>query len=192
MKSYAYECAECGAEATLDDEGAISRTCTHSGSVFANMEATVTLATAGQQLIATKMFEQGVAFIEAYALLAKDPRGEPREYVALHLLCQGTELVLKALLLFADYDKYKPTLKNLRHYLRKALASVKQCYPLDEWDVVAVAEFDALSELYEKHWLRYANEYQVFIPPSAIVVENFVRELAKLMELGFKRKSDEQ
>jgi len=28
------------------------------------------------------------------------------------------------------------------------------------------------------------DEYQVFIAPSAIAVENFVRELAKLVELG--------
>jgi hypothetical protein len=59
-----------------------------------------------------KHYQKGRYFIGA-ALLLRKHGGD--EYVVLHLLCQGVEIVLKALLLLHDFDKYRTLLKGYGH-----------------------------------------------------------------------------
>ena len=75
-------------------------------------------------LVCRSMYAKGVGFLGAAVLLQ---RQGGCQWVVLHLLCQGTELVLKSFLLFADFDKYKVRLKkhfghDLEKLARRALA----------------------------------------------------------------------
>lgn len=62
----------------------------------------------GKRLIALSMCEKGKSFIGAALLLRK--RGG-YEYVFLHLLCQGIEVLGKGYLLLENHDQYKPQLR---------------------------------------------------------------------------------
>ena len=65
--------------------------------------ATLKLAPHGKRLVAQSMYSKGGAFIGA-ALLVRREAGY--EFVVLHLLCQGVEIIFKSLLLMLDYDKF--------------------------------------------------------------------------------------
>lgn len=177
-------CSECEAPATIQN-GTLTRTCTHSAPVRGHLTAPLQIP-GGKRLIAESMFHEGRAFLRGWHYLAKDPLGgEPSQYVALHLLGQGTELVLKGLLLLADYDKYKPKLRQLGHDLPASLASVRLEYPaLDKWDPVATEQFEELSELYKAQTLRYADLSHLFHAPSLILVDEFLKGLASVLAFG--------
>jgi hypothetical protein len=73
--------------------------------------ALLSLAPYAKLVDADSMYLKGKAFIGAAVLLQRHQRelqasSDDTEYVFLHLLCQGIELVLKGLLLRKDYDKY--------------------------------------------------------------------------------------
>ena len=55
-----------------------------------------------KRLMADGHYRRGQHFIAA-AILLRQHGGH--EYVVLHLLCQGVEIVLKAILLLRDFDK---------------------------------------------------------------------------------------
>jgi hypothetical protein len=68
--------------------------------------------------IALAMYGKGKSFIKAGVLLdQRDGEG----YVVLYLLCQGIEIVLKAILLMKDYDTHYPkmTRRGYGHNLEK-------------------------------------------------------------------------
>ena len=60
----------------------------------------IQLAPFGKRMIAHLWLEKGMSFVEG-ALLLKNHGGD--HFVALHLFCQGTEIILKACLLMFDY-----------------------------------------------------------------------------------------
>jgi len=62
------------------------------------------LTPAGKRHIANSMYMKAGAFLQAATLVRSKDGSEHTDWVALHLLCQGIELFLKALLLFGDYD----------------------------------------------------------------------------------------
>ena len=62
-----------------------------------------------KQWVAASMYSKGKNFLGA-ALLRRQNAGY--EYVVLHLICQGAEITLKGLLLFKDFEKYKPKLRK--------------------------------------------------------------------------------
>jgi hypothetical protein len=72
----------------------------------------------GRRLIAASMYQKGKHFVLA-ALLLRQKGGY--EYVVLHLLCQGIEITLKALLLSADYDTHRPKLRSYGHDLLRLI-----------------------------------------------------------------------
>ena len=71
---------------------------------------TATLTVHGKRMVAESMYVKGKVFLGA-AVLLRQKGGY--EFVVLHLLCQGIEVVLKGLLLAIDYDKFNPSSRRL-------------------------------------------------------------------------------
>jgi len=67
------------------------------------------------------MYVKGKNFLGA-AILLRQKGGY--EYVVLHLMCQGVEVTLKALLLLKNYKRYEPKLKKYGHRLMPLVADV--------------------------------------------------------------------
>lgn len=75
----------------------------------------------------------------------------------MHLFCQGTEITLKALLLFADFHKYKPRLQNeYGHKLEKLATEVSEVFCLHQLRPKLREELRSLGFYFAKHLLRYA------------------------------------
>jgi hypothetical protein len=82
----------------------------------------MTLTNYGKLCIACTEFEKGVAFVAAAYLLDREAKSEPQEYVALHLLAQGIELLAKGALYGLSYDRYKKVGRKLGHRLEVCYA----------------------------------------------------------------------
>jgi len=101
---------------------------------------------------ALSMYSKGKSFLGA-AILVRQAGGY--EYVVLHLLCQGIEIVLKAILLIRNFDRYSGKLKRYGHDLGKLSAAV-----ITEFDRLKpigpalATELAALNSLYSTHRLR--------------------------------------
>jgi len=81
----------------------------------------------GKRMVAHAMYSKGTSFLGAAALLH---RQGSYESVVLHLMCQGIEIILKALLLVSNHDKYAPQLTALGHNLEKlAWISTEESFP---------------------------------------------------------------
>jgi hypothetical protein len=90
------------------------------------------LADGGNRRVSVSMYLKGRAFVGAAILLNPHAESDDMEYVVLHLLCQGIEVVLKGPLLFKDYDNYTGRLKNsLGHNLCKIAAEASLAYGLN-------------------------------------------------------------
>ena len=113
-----------------------------------------TFTTYAKNLAAKKTFYDGKAFIEA-ALLLEQKRGA--SYVSLHLICQGTELILKSFLYHKDYDRFINELKKtpINHSLTELTNAVIEEYSAKSLDAQILEQVKALDEKYSKHKLRY-------------------------------------
>lgn len=137
----------------------------------------------GKQVIAISMYRKGEAFVGASILLRKTSNTEQVTYVALHLFCQGVELILKGLLLCKDYDKYKPWLRRLGHNLFKTADETITTYQLNSTRSALSGELKTLSGLYSKHLLRYGTAYDLLVAPSSIPHERLLRRVEAIMRL---------
>ncbi|PIT03047.1 hypothetical protein TSA1_21530 [Bradyrhizobium nitroreducens] len=135
----------------------------------------------GRKLIASALYSKGRSFVGASILLRKNGGDE---YVVLHLLCQGLEIILKALLLFLDYKKYDKLQRKLGHDLNKVICAAIEGYHLHPLRPALDAEVKALSNLYSKHFLRYAGLQDIFIAPNSIEGERTLRRLAAVLRLA--------
>jgi hypothetical protein len=77
---------------------------------------TLTQTPDAERLMAEQLYGKGKNFIGAARLL-RQCGGD--EYVVLHLLCQGLEITLKALLLLRNFANYRPRLRNYGHDLMR-------------------------------------------------------------------------
>ena len=136
------------------------------------------MSTYAKSLVARAMYEKGKAFVGA-ALLVNQKNGNAS--VVLHLLCQGIEIVLKAMLLARDYDHYKPRLKDLGHNLVKAAAAARKATGLNIYTGSALAELQSLNTYYLQHLLRYASNFDIYIDPASIPHERVVRHTLALV-----------
>lgn len=136
------------------------------------------MTTYAKSLVAKAMYDKGRAFIGG-ALLVNQKNGN--KYVVLHLLCQGIEIVLKAILLAKDYDRYKPRLKNLGHNLIKAAAAVRNATGLNVFTHSALNELQGLNTYYSNHLLRYASNFDIFIDPVSIPHARVIRHAFALV-----------
>jgi hypothetical protein len=126
--------------------------------------------------LAVATYEKGKAFLFAALLLRSHANSEPQEYVVRHLLCQGVELISKAVLLFIDYDKNRPLMhRYFSHHIRKtadeALVATRQ-KPLRP---SIAKELDALSHFYSEHLLRYGGLQDIFLDPNDLRYEGVLK-----------------
>ena len=131
-----------------------------------------------KRIVAQAMYQKGKAFISA-ALLVNQKHGNA--FVVLHLLCQGIEILLKALLLVKDYDFYKPRLKNLGHNLVKTAAAVRTATGLHVFMRGALTELQTVNTYYSQHLLRYASNFDIFIDPTSIPHARVIRHTLALV-----------
>ena len=124
------------------------------------------------------MFEKGKAFVMA-GLLLDQKDGNPA--VVLHLLCQGIENILKAMLLRIDYAHYRPRLKNIGHNLLKCAAAARTASGLHLYLFETQKELAQLDQLYRVHLLRYAGPLDIFVHPGKIPSRRVMRHTGALM-----------
>lgn len=134
-----------------------------------------------KQQITELMRVRGLNFLGA-ALLIR--RQGAYDFVVLHLMCQGLEIFLKAVLLQVDYDTYRPKLKRsprsksgYGHNLELLATDVCTAVGLHPVDGSLLLELRALNDLYSQHLLRYPSAYDILVGPrgvqSALVLRRF-------------------
>ena len=146
------------------------------------MSASVTtrLTVHGKRIVAESMYAKGKAFLGAAVLLR---RNGGYEYVVLHLLCQGIEIVLKGLLLAIDYDNFEPRLKQFGHNLLSVTDAATSAAELLPLRPNIRAEMETLNQLYSRHLLRYGSGYDVLVNPSTISSRLVLRRMVALLHL---------
>lgn len=132
----------------------------------------------GKRLIALSMCEKGKSFIGAALLLRKQGG---YEYVVLHLLCQGIEVLGKGYLLLQNYDKYEPQLRSIGHNLEKLMGEVEQVSGINLRAREVQTEVTDLNQLYSQHLLRYGSGMDVLIDPRTISSDRVLRRLAAVL-----------
>jgi len=137
-----------------------------------------------KQLVAAAMYRKGKAFVGA-AMLVRTYGGD--EYVVLHLICQGIELVLKAILLAIDYDKYCSRLKHLGHDLLKTAREVVTVVGATPLKPILTTELKELANLYQQHVLRYGTAFDILVEPSTIPSAVVVARIHAVMRLAQRR-----
>jgi len=147
----------------------------------------------GKQVIASSMYNKGKAFIGAAILLSRETDSEHSDYVVLHLLCEGIEIVLKGLLLVRDYDRYYPRLhkKPLRHDLKKIALETASAYGRKLPRGGVVTELEALSTLYKQHLLRYGGVSDMHVDPRTIRRDKVLRYVTAVLRLAERPRSQE-
>ena len=126
--------------------------------------------------VARAMLHRGYNFLGAAVLLEQNGG---YQYVVLHLICQSLEIILKALLLLKNYDKYLPLLptRRLRHDLVELATIVSSEYSLRVLRSPLREELSNLNALYKTHFLRYA-DFRDIIPPKDI---HYTRVLYRIL-----------
>lgn len=147
---------------------------------IASASCTARLTAHGKRMVAESMYAKGKSFLGA-AILLRQKGGY--EYVVLHLLCQGIEIVLKGLLLAVDYDKYKPKLKHLGHDLLKITDAATDAAGLPALRPRIRTEMESLNRLYSRHLLRYGSGYDILVDPSTIPSRLVLRRMVALLRL---------
>ena len=141
---------------------------------------TTYLTNYGKAGVTLVMYEKGKSFIGA-AVLVNQKNGH--KAVVLHLLCQGIEIVLKAVLLKVDFTEYKPQLQPLGHNLTKIAAEVRKATNLHVFIGEAGLELKTLDQFYRKHLLRYASTFDILIDPITIPSNKVLRHAAAIIQL---------
>jgi hypothetical protein len=127
--------------------------------------ASMTPTPYAKSLIARGLYQKGRHFMGA-AISLRQHKGD--EYVVLHLLCQGIEIVLKAILLLRDFDKYHPLLKNYRHDLMRLSSDALAEFKLHPLRRTVSKELKELNRMYSQHFLRYGLLLLISIDPNSV------------------------
>ncbi len=149
-----------------------------------NMSGKGTLTKYGKRMLAASMYGKGKAFVGAYILVSRQEQSEPAQYVKLHLLCQGIEIILKGLLLFSDYDHHKNKLiKPLGHDLLKIVSAAHTAYSIGSLRPKLHTELSILNNFYKSHLLRYGGINDILIAPSSIEHKMVFARIAAVIRL---------
>ncbi len=133
-------------------------------------------------MVAQSMYSKGKIFLGAAVLLQQKVG---YEYVVIHLMCQGMENVLKALLLFKYYDKYRGQLKRpLGHDLEKLVATLLSEFGAKPMSHAFAGELKALNSLYSDHLLRYGSFCDIFVDPQEIPSALTLRKIGAVIRLA--------
>lgn len=134
-----------------------------------------------KRLAARSMYVKGKSFLRA-AILLRQKGGY--EYVVLHLMCQGVEVTLKALLLIKDYKTYKPKLKKYGHHLIPLAEDILAEFQLRPMRQALRTELKALSDLYAQHLLRYDSFVDILFDPKTISSSLILRRVGAGLRLA--------
>lgn len=127
------------------------------------------------------MYFRGASFLGAAVLLRR--RGG-YEFVALHLLCQGVEIVLKSALLMIDYDANIGRLASkFRHNLETLAIEAQSVAGLKTLRAPLLSELRNLNSLYSSHLLRYATANDFLIDASSVPYQLVLRRMCAVMRL---------
>jgi hypothetical protein len=137
----------------------------------------------GKRLMAQQFYLKGCHFIAA-AILLRQRGGD--EYVVLHLLSQGVEIIMKALLLARDFDKYRPRLKKYRHNLTPLAQDTLAAYSLHQLRPALEAELKNLDQQYAAQSLRYGLLHLIFIDPRSIPSGMILKRTTAVMRLAHR------
>lgn len=138
----------------------------------------------GKQQIAHRMQEKGRAFV-ASAILLRQQDGD--EFVVLHLLCQGIEVLGKGYLTSVDYDHYYPKLSTkYRHNLVKILNEVARVSGLSILKGEVQPEIAQLSKRYADNHLRYGSALDLLVDPAEVSSSAVLRRLAAVFRYADK------
>jgi hypothetical protein len=133
------------------------------------------------------MFAKGTQFLAA-AILLKQRGGY--QYVVLHLVCQGMEIMQKALLLAHSYDTFKPQIAKralFGHDLVKGADAVSAAYGLRKISGSLRSELVQLNNYYMAHLLRYASSADILIDRNTISYRRVLRRCGALVRFGSKK-----
>lgn len=142
--------------------------------------------TKGKQLAAWRFYLRGRQFIRVAFTLDQDDPGDG--YVVRHLLCQGVELILKALLLRKNYDKYRPLLRKapFGHDLLGLLNEVKQLY-IVKLEPELLADITKLNSFFKTHLFRYSDIEAFLSPAETFPIRRCLEKLLDLMQVMDRR-----
>lgn len=138
----------------------------------------------GKMIIARAQFERGCAFVGAALLTRPHAIQEPQQYVFLHLVCQGIELITKGLLLTRDFDTYRPREKEFGHKITRLIEETLTVFNKRPLEPKLKAEIKYLADSFGEHRLRYASAMDIFIAPSSIECDLVLRKLHAVIRLS--------
>ena len=130
--------------------------------------------------MARRFYEKGCHFIAA-AILLRQKGGD--EYVVLHLICQGVEIILMAILLLRNYAKYQPRLTRYGHRLMLLATDASKEFKLKPLRPTLLAELKELDRLYAGQVLRYSLPASVLIDPKSTPTELVLRRTLAILRL---------
>ena len=135
-------------------------------------------------MIARAQFERGCAFVGAAHLTRPHAMHEPQQYVVLHLVCQGLELIIKGILLTKDFDTYRSKEKIFGHKIERLTDEAIKVFNLRPLEPKLKTEIKYLAERFSAHQLRYASAMDIFIAPSSIEYDLTLRKLHAVIRLS--------
>lgn len=135
-----------------------------------------------KRLRARFMFGRGQNFLAAAVLLE---RHGGDGFAVLYLLCQGVEVVLKALLIMRGYEKHKPRLKKFGHNLSRLADAARLEFGLNALRPPLKEELDGLNRLYANavYPLRYASFLDLLVDPATVPRALVTRRLVAVFRL---------
>jgi hypothetical protein len=135
-----------------------------------------------KSLVAQSTYSKGKAFVAAAILLRQN---DGYEYVVLHLICQGLELIFKSMLMQKDYDKFRP--KKLKskygHDLEKVARRALREHNLNPLNLDEAKELAALNNLFAQHLLRYGSMYDILVDSKTIASGLMLQRLHSLIPI---------
>jgi hypothetical protein len=144
------------------------------------------LTDAGKRGVAASMYAKGTSFIGAAILVRGQSASEHSDYVVLHLLCQGLEVLMKGLLLHKDYDRYRARLgaHDLGHNILDVTEEALREYGLNPMRDNLKTELRELDKLYRDHWLRYGSTLDILVDPRTIQRDRVLHRLRAAIRLA--------
>ncbi|MET4349017.1 hypothetical protein [Bradyrhizobium sp. RT9a] len=131
--------------------------------------------------MALALYAKGQSFLGASILLQ---RHGGDEYVVLHLTSQGTEIIMKALLLLLDYKKFAKPNRRYGHDLEGVAAEALRVFGLHPMRPALAQEVKALNVFYKGNLLRYNGLPDIFIDPKTIGRHRLLRRTTAVIRLA--------
>ena len=141
----------------------------------------------GKAILTQAMFTKGNQFVAA-ALLLKQRGGY--QYVVLHLICQGMEILQKALLLAHNYDTFKPQIADRKlfgHDLVRGADGVSAAYGFRRASGALRSELEQLNRYYMQHRLRYASATDILVDAHTMPYVRVLKRCTALVRYGLKK-----